>query len=204
MPTDSARPAHTQPVTIRPGAPEDAVFLAQFAARVFRETFGADNTPENMARFIEQTYTEPRMADALADPRMSTIFADVDGEVAGFAQVRAGHVPACVTTPAPIELERFYVDRPWHGRGVAHALMSAVDALAVTRGARSLWLGVWEHNHRAIAYYRKCGFIPVGSHVFVLGTDEQTDLLMVRLLPDVAVLEAKTTSPPAPSPEERG
>jgi GNAT superfamily N-acetyltransferase len=172
-------------IVIRPALVDDAAFLAQFAARTFRETFEADNTPEDMAFFLANTYSETRQREELTDPRVSTLFADVDGQTAGYAQLRAGHVPDCVTGPDPIELLRLYVDRPWHGRGVAQALMAAVDATALARGARTLWLGVWEHNLRAQAFYRKFGFFPVGSHIFLLGSDEQTDVLMARPLPQV-------------------
>jgi ribosomal protein S18 acetylase RimI-like enzyme len=97
--------------------------------------------------------------------------------------VHAVPAPPAVTGPAPLELVRFYVDRPWHGSGVARAMMSACDDEARRRGARTLWLGVWEHNPRAIRFYEKCGFVDVGSHKFVLGDDEQTDRLMARPIP---------------------
>jgi ribosomal protein S18 acetylase RimI-like enzyme len=84
---------------------------------------------------------------------------------------------------APLELWRFYVARPWHGRGIAQALMSHVNAEAHRRGARTLWLGVWERNERAKAFYRKTGFTDVGSHLFMVGEDAQSDRIMVRPIP---------------------
>jgi diamine N-acetyltransferase len=90
-----------------------------------------------------------------------------------------------LTPTAPhgdVELARFYVDQAHHGRGIAQALMAAVDAHARARGGTRLWLGVWEHNARAIAFYRKCGFEKVGEHPFVLGTDLQRDWDMARPL----------------------
>jgi ribosomal protein S18 acetylase RimI-like enzyme len=79
-----------------------------------------------------------------------------------------------------VELARFYVDRPWHGRGVARELMDAARAAARNLGGRTFWLGVWEHNPRAIAFYAKCGFRDVGSHKFLVGSDLQTDRVMVH------------------------
>jgi ribosomal protein S18 acetylase RimI-like enzyme len=81
-----------------------------------------------------------------------------------------------------VEIRRFYVDRPFHGRGIAQALMRAVEETARTLGGRTLWLGVWERNPRAIAFYSKCGFVDVGQHDFILGTEEQTDRVMARAL----------------------
>jgi ribosomal protein S18 acetylase RimI-like enzyme len=81
-----------------------------------------------------------------------------------------------------LELSRFYVDRPWHGRGVAQALMTATVREAARRGGETLWLGVWERNPRGIAFYRKCGFADVGTQTFVLGSDPQNDRVMALTL----------------------
>ena len=87
-----------------------------------------------------------------------------------------------MTGARPIELWRFYVNRQWHGRGTAQALMARVTAEAGDTGAQTLWLGVWERNPRARAFYATCGFIDVGEHVFLFGTDPQTDRVMARPL----------------------
>ena len=100
----------------------------------------------------------------------------------GYAQLREGKVPDCVSRDGAIELWRFYVLRDWHGQGIAQALMARVRAEAVARGAATLWLGVWEQNPRAQAFYRKCGFVDVGDHVFLFGTDPQRDRVMETTL----------------------
>jgi ribosomal protein S18 acetylase RimI-like enzyme len=87
-----------------------------------------------------------------------------------------------VEGPAPLELKRLYVARAWHGRGVAQALMDAALDAARARGARTLWLGVWERNPRAVAFYGKYGFTRVGEHTFLLGADPQTDWVLARPL----------------------
>ena len=81
-----------------------------------------------------------------------------------------------------MELKRLYVTRSWHGKGVAQALMDAALDAARARGAKTLWLGVWERNERAVAFYGKYGFARVGEHTFVLGSDAQTDWLLARPL----------------------
>ena len=94
----------------------------------------------------------------------------------------SGDVPSCVRGSAPVELLRFYVDQAWHGQGIAQVLMAEVIAAAVADGSKTLWLGVWERNPRALAFYGKCGFRDVGSHEFVMGTDHQTDRILARSL----------------------
>jgi diamine N-acetyltransferase len=170
-------------ITIRRGMPADARLLADLAASTFREAFAAENRPEDMALHVSRAYGVPQQGAELADPEMTTLLAEVDGQLAGYAQLRASAVPDCVRGVAPLELWRFYVAAPWHGRGVAHALMQGVELEARAHEAQTLWLGVWERNERAKSFYRKCGFADVGSQVFVLGADDQTDRIMVRLLP---------------------
>lgn len=112
-----------------------------------------------------------------------TLLAETAGRLAAYAQVRRAVAPPCVTGEAPIELWRFYVDRPWQGRGLARRLMEVVRDVAGELGGGTLWLGVWERNARALAFYAKCGFRDVGSHDFWVGSDCQTDRIMVADLP---------------------
>jgi GNAT superfamily N-acetyltransferase len=170
-------------VTIRPAAPADATALAAFGERTFREAFGPDNRPEDVDVYVSATYSAERQGEEIADPGRITFVGESDGALAAFAQLRSdGEAPSCVTGPAPIELLRFYVGRPWQGRGVSHELMDAVINEARSRGARTLWLGVWERNPRAIAFYGKHGFRDVGCQPFKLGGDDQTDRVMARAL----------------------
>jgi diamine N-acetyltransferase len=173
-------------VRVRPGVPADAAMLAELGARTFRDAFAADNRPEDVAAYTAATYSPARQARELADPDTVYLVAEVGGDAAGYAVLRRGPAPPCVTGPAPLELLRFYVDRRWHGAGVAHALMAAVRDEARRCGARALWLGVWERNARAIRFYAKNGFRDVGAQTFVLGADVQQDRVMARDLGDGA------------------
>lgn len=174
-------------ITIRPATVSDADFLARLAARTFSEAFGADNRPEDLALHLATAYGVERQAAELRDPAVTTLFAETDGSVAAFAQLRRGSSPPCIEAHRPIELWRFYVDRPWHGRGVAQEMMQAVIDAAITGGHDVLWLGVWDRNPRAQAFYRKSGFDDVGSQPFVVGTDEQNDRVMVRPLREPSI-----------------
>jgi GNAT superfamily N-acetyltransferase len=172
-------------VQIRRGVPDDAAALAAFAERTFVATFGADNDPRDLEAFVERTYGVAQQAAELSDPGVSTLLAHRDGRLLAFAQVRRHVPPPCVSDATAIELRRFYVDSPAHGTGVAQLLMAAVFDAARDAGARHVWLGVWERNPRAIAFYRKCGFTDVGSQPFVLGSDHQNDRVMVARVPDL-------------------
>lgn len=170
---------------IRYGAAPDATTLSELAARTFRETFAADTQPEDMALHLAQAYGTAQQRSELIDPDITTLLVEVNGQLAGFAQLRSGPAPECVIDEASIELWRFYIDAPWHGQGVAQTLMQRVKSEAIERGASAVWLGVWERNERAKSFYRRNGFSDVGSHVFTVGTDAQTDRIMVRPLAEV-------------------
>lgn len=135
-----------------------------------------------MAVHLARAYGVAQQAAELRDPAIVSLLVEIDEQAVAYAQLRTGSVPECVTGPSPIELWRFYVARGFHGRGVAQALMERVEDEARAAGARTLWLGVWEHNHRAQAFYAKCGFVGAGQHIFLFGTDPQTDLVMTMAL----------------------
>lgn len=170
-------------VVIRRGVENDAAALAELAARTFRETFAADNRPEDIALHLSRSFGISQQRTELLDHRITTLLVEVDAQLAGYAQLRRSVVPDCVTGEVPIELWRFYIAQPWQGRGVAQALMRRVEAEAHRQGARTIWLGVWERNARALAFYQKNHFVDVGSHVFTVGEDAQTDRILVRSMP---------------------
>ncbi|MCC6930633.1 MAG: GNAT family N-acetyltransferase [Gemmatimonadaceae bacterium] len=171
--------AHDGGARIRRAARADAAALAALAARTFDETFGASSSAEDLALHLAKSYGEARQLSEIEDPAWDSLLAEAGGTLAGFAQLRVGGTPDSVTQPHPVELYRFYVDRPWHGRGVAQVLMAAVVEAARDRHADAIWLSVWEHNPRAQAFYAKCGFAKAGEKDFVVGTDVQTDWVMV-------------------------
>lgn len=179
-------------IRVRRAAPADAVGLSEFAARIFRETFEAGNDPADLAAYLAEAFGADRQREEIAEPGAIVLLAeDVTGSrpaaaLAGYSHLTLGETPDSVTGPDPVELKRFYVDRAWQGTGLAHLLMRATIEVAVTSGARTLWLGVWEHNPKAIAFYRKFAFVDVGSHEFLLGRDRQTDRIMMRPLDDTS------------------
>ena len=169
-------------MTIRTATVADAAILAELARRTFYDTFASTNDPTDMALFLAGAYGIDQQTRELNNRDITTLLVEQDGEAIAFAQIRAGHVPDCVSGADPIELWRFYVAHQWHGRGIAQSLMDRTKTEARARGAKTLWLGVWERNDRARAFYGKCGFSDAGDHIFLFGTDPQTDLVMVAPL----------------------
>jgi GNAT superfamily N-acetyltransferase len=167
---------------IRKSELSDALRLAELAELTFRNTFEAANTPEDMRLHCATHYSEAIQAREISDPEMATLVCDHDGQLVGFAQLRWGRPPDCIKAGRPAEIQRLYVREAWHGKGVAQDLMSASIALAKTPHADQVWLGVWEHNPRAIAFYRRWGFSEVGDHIFAVGTDPQRDIIMTRVV----------------------
>jgi ribosomal protein S18 acetylase RimI-like enzyme len=165
-------------LVIRRAKAEDAGLLAELGARTFAETFAAENTPEDMAAYLASSFSPEQQAAELADPQCLFQIAETNGVAMGYAMLRSGNVLEGVTGDKPIELVRLYVSRESLGSGVGAALMQACIGEAKQRGYKTLWLGVWEHNQRARAFYRKWNFHELGTHVFQLGDDPQTDVLM--------------------------
>jgi len=153
----------------------DAARLAEFGARTFYDAFAADNTADDMRQHLDSAFSPQLQLAEIRNPAIDTLVAIESGGWAGFAQLRADKISDGVPAQGSIELWRFYVERRWHGQGVAAWLMEGAKQRARRRGATTLWLGVWERNARAQAFYRKHGFSKVGRQVFVVGSDPQTD-----------------------------
>jgi len=167
-------------VTIRGANCEDAGLLTELGARTFAQTFAADNTSEDMDDYLAASFNIAQQTAELADPKSTFLIAEVGGLVAGYAKLHAGEPAEDVDGPKPVELVRLYVSREWIGRGVGEALMRACVNQARAAGYQTIWLGVWERNGRAQAFYRKWNFRTVGEHIFQLGSDPQRDILMER------------------------
>lgn len=184
---------------IRPAKPDDAEALAGLAERTFRDTFGTEENLADMDLYCAKSFSIEVQRQEILDENYVTLLAEVDEQLVAFSQVRLKSPKDCVSAArtqsevgssigssglCPSELYRLYVAKVWHGRGVAQAVMAKVFAMVAEAGVDCLWLGVWEHNPRAIAFYRKFGFTTVGEHVFQFGNDPQRDLVMMRVIDD--------------------
>jgi ribosomal protein S18 acetylase RimI-like enzyme len=160
-------------VTIRRAGAGDAERLAAFAAEAFEDTFAADNRPEDMAAYRSQAFGPEVQRRELLDEANTVWIAERDGVVAGYAMLREGAVPPGVDDANAIEISRLYAGRQWIGAGVGARLMQRCLDDAASRGRSTIWLGVWERNARAIAFYARWRF-----------ADVQRDRIMARRVAD--------------------
>jgi ribosomal protein S18 acetylase RimI-like enzyme len=183
--------------TIAPARAAEAVDLSAFAIRCFEATFAAFNSRENMDAYLDSALRPTHFrallesTDASASPpglryelwraRRPHVGRE-PGEIIAYSMLATDEPPPCVGGECPIELRRLYVDHAYHGAGLAQAMMARVMERARIRGAKTIWLGVWERNFRAQAFYQKWGFERVGEKVFVVGDDPQIDWVMARPL----------------------
>ena len=160
--------------------------LRRLAIDTYSDTFAHLNTPENLQAYLDSAFHPDRVAAELGDARNAFFLIEKRGSVIGYLKLvddvdaQDDTIPAIVRERPSLLIERFYVIREHQGAGVASVLMQFCVDVARTLGKSLLWLGVWEANPRAIAFYTKQGFVLGGTHVFVMGDDAQTDYWMVR------------------------
>jgi ribosomal protein S18 acetylase RimI-like enzyme len=174
--------ANNHPVTIsiRQATTHDNTLLAELGAETFYDSFAADNTPENVTAYLAASFSPDKQAAELADVHSKVLIAEIEGEVCGYARVKFGDAPPAVKGQKPMEIVRFYARKRWIGQGVGPQLMRSCLDEAQNAGCDVVWLGVWKKNPRAIAFYRKWGFVEVGTQTFQVGDDLQHDFIMAR------------------------
>ena len=168
---------------IRALSVEDAARYSAFAERLFRETYTEGYDPADVNEYVSQAFSPAQQAAELTEAGGRVlVMEDEQNGLLGFAHIRQTPKPPVLEGRFALEISRFYIDRPWHGRGIARVLMSACIAEARSRGADALWLLVYQDNGRAVAFYEKCGFRKSGTQPFKLGSRIDQDWLMVRIV----------------------
>ena len=150
--------------------------------QTFRDSYAADNRPEDVEAYLAEAFTPRRQARELAEAGSVFLIAEIAAQAAGYARLLDAPAPGFIRARHPLKLERIYVHSAWIGQGVGPALMAACIAEARRRIADGIWLGVWEHNPRALRFYRKWGFTQAGTQSFRLGSERQRDLVLWRPL----------------------
>ena len=175
--------AETKPeITMHQATVQDIEVLRDVAIQSFRDLLEKCNTPEDMKLYIDNNFNHRQIEKELREPGTAFfIFFDA-GKTIGYVKVRIGYEPEELTGVKALEIERLYCIQEYVGKKAGNVLMQTALDYARKNGFALAWLGVWEHNPRAIAFYQKWGFEKFGSHTFMLGTDAQTDFLMKKNL----------------------
>lgn len=169
-------------VKIRIATTHDAAMLADIGRKSFYDAFAdhPKNAPEDMEIFMNQVFGADIQASELADEKTVYLIVEIDNATAGYAKLKKNTKEEMVIGDKCLEIARFYMLQEWIGRGVSAKLMQTILDYAQENAFDTVWLGVWEYNHRAQKFYSKWDFEHVGEHIFQLGNDPQTDWVWQR------------------------
>lgn len=162
--------------------PDDLQCLQEISWETFEDTFGEQNSPENMEAYLEKAFSTERLKNELAESGSRFFFLEADGVPAGYLKVNTGDAQTEAMGEDSLEIERIYIRSKHQRQGLGKVLLDEAIRLAREEGKKKVWLGVWELNENALAFYRKTGFVQTGVHSFYMGDEEQTDLIMEKLL----------------------
>jgi ribosomal protein S18 acetylase RimI-like enzyme len=157
---------------------DEVELLKNVARTAFAQTFSDHNQPENVEKYLDESFTIEILSEELNNVNSQFFFALVDNEPVGYLKVNIGAAQTELKDDGGMELQRIYVLQDYHGKSVGQALFEKAKSLAIEGNYPYLWLGVWEENHRALNFYRKNGFVPFDKHIFKMGDEEQTDWMM--------------------------
>jgi ribosomal protein S18 acetylase RimI-like enzyme len=165
---------------IRQALPDDAALVASMGTRTFVDSFGGSNRPEDIDEYVAVHFSMDQVSVELRDPATTFLLLFEHGAAIGYAKLVAGETPSTIRGPAPVELARIYLERDAIGKGHGAKLLHACLDTAGRKGFETIWLGVWDHNDRAIRFYERMDFRRAGELTFILGRQRQTDFVMER------------------------
>ncbi len=167
---------------IRKASLEDVTLLNKIGRQTFYETFFDTNTQENLTKYLDESFTDEKLGQELAVPSSLFYLALVENQVVGYLKLNFGEAQTEFRQEGGFEIERIYVIKEFWGKSIGQALLEFALSIAREQKSSFVWLGVWEKNYRAIRFYVKNGFVPFDKHIFQVGDDPQTDVLMKKKL----------------------
>lgn len=159
-------------------SPDEIDILQKLSKQTFFESFSWGNTEENMARYLEEGFSIDKLSRELNDENTTFYFIRSGADIIGYMKLNEGLSQTELQEEHGLEIERIYVLKEYQGKGVGKKLLSRAIQMANQKNAPFIWLGVWEENKKAIAFYEKNGFVTFDQHFFMVGEDRQTDLMM--------------------------
>lgn len=169
-------------IKIKRVLPSDIETLQNIGRQTFFETFSESNTEENMAKYLEEGFSLEKLITELNDENSEFYFAILDSDIIGYLKLNLGQSQTELKDDKALEIERIYVLKEFHGKKVGQILYDKAIQVANKEDAVYVWLGVWEENPRAINFYKKNDFVEFDKHIFRLGDDDQTDIMMRKIL----------------------
>ena len=166
------------PIKIRKATISDFEIIREISTQTFIETFAEVNTTENMEHYVRENFNSEQVSSEIRNPDSAFYLATLDSETIGYLKLNFGNAQNEIVHKEAIEIHRIYVSKAFLGKKAGQLLLDEAVKIAKNKGVHSIWLGVWEENHRAIQFYAKNGFVEFDKHIFTLGDEQQTDLLM--------------------------
>ena len=165
-------------ITIVPVELKDVEKLQAISRITFSQTFTEHNSAEDMDAYLNKSFSITQLTSEIANVDSEFYFAQEGEMVIGYLKINTGAAQTESKDLNAFEIERIYVDAAFLGKKIGQLLFNKAIELAKAKNKSYVWLGVWEENHRALAFYKKNGFVPFDKHIFKLGSDEQTDIMM--------------------------
>lgn len=169
-------------ITIEKLTISDLEQLQQIGRQTFYETFAEQNSEQNMKKYLENAFSTEKLKAEITDANTSFYFARTGKKIIGYLKLNSSASQTEIQDNNAIEIERIYVLKEFIGKGVGRVLCEKAIEIAKRKKMDYIWLGVWENNLRALNFYQKNGFVTFDKHIFKLGEDEQTDIMMRRKL----------------------
>lgn len=152
--------------------------LQKIGRQTFQETFSESNSEENMQQYLEKSFSTEKLTQEMTNQNCEFYFAILDNKVIGYLKINFGESQTELKDEKALEIERIYVAKEFHGKKIGQLLYEKAIQIAKDKKSHYVWLGVWEENLRAIGFYTKNGFVEFDKHIFKLGNEEQTDIMM--------------------------
>jgi diamine N-acetyltransferase len=161
---------------------EDLHQLQEVSYETFNETFKNQNTPENMDAYLEKAFNLKQLEEELSNPSSQFFFVYFKNDLAGYLKVNINDAQSEEMDDDYLEIERIYIKNHFHKLGLGKYLLNMAMEIAMESNKKKIWLGVWERNENAIAFYKKMGFVQTGAHYFYMGDEEQMDIIMTKTI----------------------
>ncbi|MBT2648972.1 GNAT family N-acetyltransferase [Bacillus sp. ISL-34] len=169
-------------INIKKCTHEDSRKLQEISYETFNETFKHQNSPENMIAYLERAFNLKQLEKELSNISSEFFFVYFKNEVAGYLKVNTNDAQSEEMGAESLEIERIYIKKKFQKHGLGKYLLNKAMEIAMERNKKKIWLGVWEKNENAIAFYKKLGFVQTGAHSFYMGDEEQMDIIMTKTL----------------------